>query len=298
MFSRLIRRTRNALRYSYRVPLWKLVLSRRDSVTVPTMHGLMTVSTKDQFISKALYVRRQYGLDVMQHALEVLRRHDKLNASKPTYLIDIGANVGTVCIKLLRDGVFERALAFEPDPVNLAYLRRNIEQNSLSGRLRAFDLALSSERGEMVLERSGENYGDHRLRTGTQSVENRYHEELRELTRVRVERLDDILAAERIDPSEVGLLWMDVQGHEVHVLNGSRNLLAHGTSVVTEFWPYGLSRSGITEAEFVDVVKACFTHYYDLRDPRLHPTAIDAAPELFRRYTDVKFTDLLLLSLG
>jgi hypothetical protein len=58
-----------------------------------------------------------------------------------------------------------------------------------------------------------------------------------------------------------------------------------------------LSRSGITEAEFVDVVKGCFTHYYDLRDPQLHPTAIDAAPDLFRRYTDVKFTDLLLLSL-
>jgi FkbM family methyltransferase len=258
----------------------------------------MTVSTKDQFISRALYVRRQYGLDVIRNALEVLRRHDKLDASKPTYLIDIGANVGTVCIKLLRDGAFQRALAFEPDPVNFAYLQRNIEQNNLSARLRAFDLALSSEEGEMVLERSGENYGDHRLRTGDQPSENRYHEERRELTRVRVERLDDILEAEGIDLSEVGLLWMDVQGHEVHVLRGSQKLLSHGISVVTEFWPYGLGRSGISEAEFVEVVKGCFTHYYDLRDSRLLPVEIDAVPELFRRYTDVKFTDLLLLSLS
>jgi FkbM family methyltransferase len=258
----------------------------------------MTISTKDQFISKALYVRRQYGLDVIQKALELIRRHDKLNASKPTCLIDIGANVGTVCIKLVRDGVFQRALAFEPDPVNFGYLRRNIEQNGLSPSLRAFDLALSSEAGEMVLERSAENYGDHRLRTARQPRENRYHEDSRELVRVRVARLDDVVEAEGIDLSDVGLLWLDVQGHEVHVLRASRKLLASGTSVVTEFWPYGLSRSGISEAEFVEFVKGYFTHYYDLRDSCVAPVEIGAISELFRRYTDVKFTDLLLLSLA
>jgi FkbM family methyltransferase len=288
---------RNVLLHAYRSSVWKLVQSRRDSVTIPTAHGLMTISTSDQFISKALYVRRQYGQDVMRTALDLLRRHDKLPRSPSAYVIDIGANVGTVCIKLVRDGAFQRALAFEPDPVNFAYLQRNIEQNDLGSRLRAFDVALSSEQGEMVLERSGENYGDHRLRTGSHPAVSRFDEERREVTRVRVERLDDVLDAEGIDPSDVGLLWMDTQGHEVHVLRGSRELLARGTSVVTEFWPYGLSRAGISEAEFVEAVQGRFTHFYDLRDARLAPAHISTVSDLFRRYSDVKFTDLLLLSL-
>src|SRR5215216_325150 len=112
--------------HSWRALLWNLVLSRRDSVTIPTAHGLLTISTQDQFISKTLYVRRQYGQDVIRTALELIRKHGSSNASKPGYLLDIGANVGTVCIQLLREGAFERALAFEPDPVNFSYLRRNI----------------------------------------------------------------------------------------------------------------------------------------------------------------------------
>src|SRR5215211_8473958 len=77
MSARLIRKIPKALLYSSRALLWKLVLSRRDSVTIPTVHGLMTISTKDQFISKALYVRRQYGQDVIRMALELVRKHGK-----------------------------------------------------------------------------------------------------------------------------------------------------------------------------------------------------------------------------
>jgi FkbM family methyltransferase len=297
MPSGLIRRLPRALLHSWRALLWKLARSRRDSVTIPTVHGLMTVSTRDQFISKALYVRRQYGQDVMRLALKLIRTHQKPSAARPAYLIDIGANVGTVCIQLLREGAFERALAFEPDPVNFTYLQRNIEQNDLAPRLRAFDLALSSAPGEMVLERSGDNYGDHRLRTGSQPSENRFHEESRELTRVRLETLDHVLTAEAIDPAEIGLVWMDTQGHETHVLKGSQELLAHGPPVVTEFWPYGLRRSGVSEAEFVAVVQRSFTHFYDLRDPRRAPVAVGSVSDLFRTYPDAKFTDLLLLRL-
>jgi len=297
MVSRIVPRIGKALLHSYRAAIWDLVRARRESVTVPTAHGLMTISTRDQFISKTLYIRRQYGQDVIRTAVGLLRRHGKLAGANAACVIDIGANIGTVCIKLLRDGVFERALAFEPDPVNFALLRRNIEQNGLSTAIRAFDVALSSDQGEMALEHSSENYGDHRLRTGSHPTASRFHEESREITPVRVERLDDILAAERIDPAGVGLLWMDTQGHEIHVLRGSRTLLAAGTSVVTEFWPYGLGRSGISERDFVELVSNGFTHFYDLRDARSAPEDITAVSNLFRRYTEAKFTDLLLLRL-
>jgi hypothetical protein len=45
-----------------------------------------------------------------------------------------------------------------------------------------------------------------------------------------------------ISAAEIDLVWMDVQGHEAHVLAGATCLA--GVPVVTEFWPFGLRRAG------------------------------------------------------
>jgi hypothetical protein len=42
------------------------------------------------------------------------------------------------------------------------------------------------------------------------------------------------------------LLWMDVQGHECHVIDGAPALLSRGTPTVMELWPYGMQRAGVT----------------------------------------------------
>ncbi len=35
-----------------------------------------------------------------------------------TSLIDIGANIGTICIPAVKCGLFDRAIAIEPEPLN------------------------------------------------------------------------------------------------------------------------------------------------------------------------------------
>jgi hypothetical protein len=52
---------------------------------------------------------------------------------------------------------------------------------------------------------------------------------------VRASTLDEELAAGVFDLSEVGLVWLDVQGHEADVLAGARNLLTSEIPLVVEY---------------------------------------------------------------
>ncbi len=46
---------------------------------------------------------------------------------------------------------------------------------------------------------------------------------------------DDEVAAGNIPLADLGLAWIDVQGHELEVLKGARTLLAAGVPLVIEF---------------------------------------------------------------
>lgn len=61
---------------------------------------------------------------------------------------------------------------------------------------------------------------------------------------VRVERLDDLLTAQAIDPAGCGLLVMDTQGYELHVLRGCPKLLACVPAVLTEVAERALYKGG------------------------------------------------------
>jgi FkbM family methyltransferase len=271
-------------------------LPQRD-LTRDTQHGRITFSSHDRVIGRSLFLHRHYAYPVMRRTVEVLRREGRLPAGAAGCVLDVGANVGTVCLALLRDGVFATAAAFEPEPGNYAYLRRNVEQNGLAGRVGTFACALSDRDGELFLERSAENLGDHRVRvSGDASVSGSYGEEGRQVIRVPVRTLDSLLDELPLATDQPNLVWMDVQGHEGHVLRGSGALLGRGTPVVTEFWPYGLRRAGTSDEEFGSLVAAHFRHWLNLREPEPTRRPIDSLGELYRSLQGVQSTDLLLLA--
>lgn len=219
-----------------------------------------------------------------------------LTQGRQTQLIDVGANIGTVCIPAVREGYFRGALAFEPDVRNYRLLCRNIETNGLSGSIQAFNVALSSARGAAELELAADNFGDHRIRTGSPSTgPQRFDEGARRTVAIRIETLDDVLHDLGLEPCDIGLLWMDVQGHEPFVLKGADNLVAAGLPVITEFWPYGLSRAGVMAGEFCRQVADRFSWFYDLADepPRRQPAS--AMAQMFEKYRGIDFSDLLLV---
>lgn len=267
-------------------------------LTVRTAHGRLSVSNKDHGVGRILlYIEREYEQRTLARAIEVATRLGHLPGPGPGWLLDVGANVGTVCIPLVRDGIFAAAVAFEPESRNYRYLVRNVHANGLAASIRTVNCALSSISGVASLELSPGNSGDHRVRVAPPVVgEDRYRETRRRVIEVPVRTLDEALSAIPLAPADVRLLWMDVQGHEIHVLAGARGLLATGIPVVAEFWPYGLIRAGVTPAALSAFVTSAFEVFYDLGEvaPQARPTAAIAG--LFDLYRDVKaFTDLLLL---
>ena len=254
-------------KHFWRQKYWAFLKSRPErDLTVDTDHGRLSFSSKDKFIGRSLYTAGSYGYSDIFRAIDILKSQGKLSAANQGYLVDIGANVGTVCIPLVLQGVFKRALAFEPEPRNFGYLKQNIKQNGLFDRIQAFQVALSSASGELALELCADNYGDHRIRmSGTPSSHyNQLDESARSVIKVPVQTLDQTIQSLDIKPEQIGLLWMDVQGHEGHIFQGAGSLIASDVPVVFELWPYGLRSAGLQLDWFIEFVSTHFTHLWDL----------------------------------
>jgi FkbM family methyltransferase len=266
-------------------------------LTVDTLRqGRLSYSTRDGVIGHALFFQREFGLGELDKTINLLRAHNYLLASNEGYLIDVGANIGTVCITLVLNGDFQRALAFEPAPYNFSLLTRNIHQNHLADRISAHQIGLSSTETELFFELAEDNYGDHRIRMQAEPDEGAFGEEEREVISVPVQSLDHTLRQLDISPQEVKLIYMDVQGHEWHVLQGARDTLAAGAPLVMEIWLYGLRWAKTDIEAFIRDVASTFTHYFDLRQdpPRKQPTATFA--DFIGSLQDLDVTDILLVN--
>jgi FkbM family methyltransferase len=129
-------------------------------------------------------------------------------------------------------------VAFEPDPSNASLLEQNLRANELQDRVSVFEIALADRDGELELELSGDNLGDHRIRTSWH--EGSFGEERREVRRVSARRFDG-LGDVGVPLDGSTLVSLDAQGYEGHILAGGSSLLA--CPMLVEFWPYGLNRA-------------------------------------------------------
>jgi FkbM family methyltransferase len=281
--------------------IWRLfywwvthTLPRRD-VTIETANGRLTVDNKDWLIGKHLYVRRSYEKTEIRRALTLLRSEGYLDGVGDGTLLDAGANVDMTCIGALNEGLFARAIAFEPAPNSYRLLVQNIVQNGLRGKIQPYRLALSSANEPQELELSPDNSGDHRIRRDGRP--GFFHEERRKSVTVQARTLDSVAEEDpTIAAQGANLVWVDIQGHEGHFFQGGRRFLSRaGALVVAEIWRYGILRSGISEPEFCQILAGLFTHFYELeRDPaRKRPIA--EIKEILRAYSRPREMTLVAL---
>ncbi len=261
----------NRLKRLARVSAWRVIsaLPARD-VVLATANGLLAVANKDWLIGKTLYVDRGFESQGIDAWVGGLRARGWLPPGRLT-LVDAGANLGMISIAMLLRGHFRSAIAFEPAPEPFRLLAANTVRNGLGQRIRIARLALSSAAGEADLGLSADNSGDSRLEKGVPEP-GWYREERRPRVRVATAPLDAWLTEAGVDPGEIGLLWLDVQGHEAHVLSGARSLLGR-VPVVMEIWPYALERSGLGVAALVGLAAEFYGGFLpsprsELRDPR------------------------------
>ena len=138
----------------------------------------------------------------------------------------------------------------------------------------------------MELELSEYNSGDNRIRRGASG--GAWREDRREVVRVPVRTLDEVLDELRLDPRDVRLAWVDIQGHEGYFLRGARSALAAGIPVVSEFWPYGILRSGMSRGDYVATTAGIFTHFYHMQGTTAEKLPVGRLDALFDVYAAPK----------
>ncbi len=259
------------------------------------------VNTTDHNVGRKVFLKGHYSKSQLDLVGEVLSGNGLLDRAQDQTVVNVGANIGTVAVPLVKHFGFAHGVACEPEPANFDLLRLNILANGLEDRIEAVRAAVGTSESEVEFgvfaDRSGKHMvvRDDRLRSRFTD-----HEGRRILT-VPGATLDGLLAERQVDPGVVGLVWVDTQGHEAHVLRGASELLDRPVPMLIEFHPGML---GDTLADLQELVMERFSHVLDVRQakrdeaPPLQPVA--SMPQLVEAYLERRhgtFTDLLLLNL-
>ena len=269
---------------AYRCGCWGVNKRFRKSVTTVTKQGRFTVLTADDAIGKVLYARRQYELELMTKATALLRGLGQCPPQGQGTIVDIGANNGVISVGMLYTNQFARAIAIEPEPQNFSLLQHNVKQNGFENEIICLPYAASFEEGELVFELSNDNLGDHRVRTNSviQKSEEKFGESDRHVIRVKSQTLDTLLLKVPDSfSSTVNLVWIDVQGYEPFVFRGGQNVFAKNVPVVSEIWPYGMLRAGVSKEQYSNIAKDIWSNYWVFRRGRFVKYPIDTLDLLY-----------------
>jgi FkbM family methyltransferase len=291
-----------------RTPLAKLsrrvffsAARRFTPLLVAEQDGLrFLVKTTDKRVGPSAFTDLWTERRTLDRAMRLLATLDGDKARpQGTWMVDIGANIGISSITAVSEYGIAGAICFEPTPANQRLLITNAELNQVEDRIRMMPFAISDRRGSVPLEIAPEDSGDSRVRMQDPDAvgKHEFGEHERPVIDVQAETLDALIESGEIDLSEVGFVWIDVQGHEGHVLAGASTLRGSSIPVIAEYWPYGLRRAKGLEL-FHNVVKESYRYFVNLDedqngdDPKRPVSELDDLPG---KVGGVGFTDLLLV---
>jgi len=242
------------------------------------------VSRKDRIIGRAVYCSGAFELDKSEKVLALFGQ-----PTEQMVFVDVGANIGTMCIPMVARGHFAKAIAIEPEPLNARLLRSNIHLNGIADRIEVFEAAAGAHMGMAALFLSTYNFGDHFLRADQATMDQR------ESVQIDVQKLDDLIPP---TARENLFLWLDTQGYEGFVLKGASEILTNAPPLVLEFAPSTLHKAQAYAPLCKAILSAPYTRFYDLAEAE--PVARAATKENLDRVFDAyfesdKFTDLFFL---
>jgi FkbM family methyltransferase len=170
--------------------------------------------------------------------------------------VDIGANVGTHGLSVLRSQWAQKVVLIEPDPRLLPVLRANIALNEFEDSAIVVPFACSTESGFVTLFQDLENWGDNRLGTASRNSSTG--------AKVQSAPVDFLLEQAGVAPSDVDVLWIDVQGAESDVLTSASRTASFGCNVVVEYDPHIVRLTPGAEQLFVSKMEQLDGVIYNL----------------------------------
>ena len=212
------------------------------------------VSTTDSNIGRALFVKNdRKELRVIPRVLDALA--DDRHCDRAGAVLDVGATIGTTAVDAVRRLGFRRVVALEPEPENHLLLRLNAVLNGVDDRVDVHRVAVSDAEGVAHMDVGHTNSGAYTL-AGTEAG-------AADTIPVPTVTLDGLAERGAFDSADVSLLWMDIEGFEVHALLGARRLRERGVPIVMELAPKLLRQAGRSD-ELVPVLAEHYTHVAEL----------------------------------
>jgi FkbM family methyltransferase len=163
--------------------------------------------------------------------------------SRGAVAVDAGANIGVYSEFLSRCvGPHGVVHSFEPSPENFVRLRT---ATRTLPNVRSFAAGVGEHTRETMLYLSDKLNVDHRAYASCG--------DMRHAVQVRMVALDDhFKPGERVD-----LLKLDIQGYELHALQGAKRVMNENREIklLLEFWPYGLEQAGANRTELIEILE-------------------------------------------
>jgi FkbM family methyltransferase len=241
------------------------------------------LQSNDQVIGRTVYAtKKPFDFDKLTKVLKIL------NLKKAELLIDVGANIGTICIPAIKRKLFNKAIVFEPEPLNYSLLLSNTIINGCYNKIITHNIALGSKNREKLnLQLDDYNKGNHRIIINSKIYSKKN-------IVINSYKLDSFI--KNINSLST-VVWIDVQGYETQVLLGAKKLLNKKTPVCIEFSPTFLEKKKYNIFKKI-FIKNGYNYFYNLNLPlkkiALNNKSIDI---LYKTLKKNKFaeTDLLFV---
>ena len=184
-----------------------------------------------------------------------LLQYLKTHLSDGDTFIDAGANIGTQTVYAFAGG-FSRAVCFEPEPRNAELLAMNVGANGFTSRATIVRSAVGDQPGTAVLQLHPRNKGNHMIgrAPSTDGLER---------IDVPITRMDIALRAAGVEPAQVGVVWIDVEGYEPQAIRGLGDFLDHKVPLVIEYSPSRYTAAD--KAALSDLLERHYRFYRDVK---------------------------------
>ena len=236
------------------------------------------VFSNDQAISRDLFLMGEFDFNKLERAWRIIPSNRRKLA-----LVDVGANLGTICIPAVSRGLFKTAIAIEANPTFADILEKNVVLNGLEHKIQVIKSAVGAKDSEPLL------FSVEESNFGASRVVNSPSEQT--LT-VRSSTLDTLLG----NTSDVGLVFMDIEGFEGEALKGAKRILEDGSPVALEFSPKLMSK--FTNRDEFCALFHSYSCFYSLNDPMQKKFLLSDLPRVWDWYLGEEGgeqTDLLFL---
>ena len=205
------------------------------------------IFSDDDYVSRDTYINGPYDYNLIKRSLKFIKKRKKIT------FIDVGANIGTVCISAIKDKLFKNCIAFEPNDKIFNVLKANILINNLTKSIESYDFCLADKnRDNLFFSEHKSNFGDNKFnkKKSKKSIN---------FPRDKVKTLNSFY--NKVNPKNT-LIKIDVQGFEINVILGAKKFIKRGTPIVIELDKHIWKNKKINS--FIKLITKNYSYFVDL----------------------------------